>query len=101
MTASRLIFRTQQTKRFFFHLDVGSFFLEVVLCVCRGLNLGREDSPLSLVVPLFDPLKGADVPEDLLEVGARLVVVALDLGAPVEVDVVLPAVSAIGEETST
>ena len=82
-------------------MDVGSFFLEVVLCVCRGLNLGREDSPLSLVVPLFDPLKGADVPEDLLEVSARLVVVALDLGAPVEVDVVLPAVSAIGEETST
>ena len=56
------------------------------------LDLGREDSLFSLVVPLLGPLHGADVSEDAFEVVARLVVVALHLRATVEVHIVLPAV---------
>ena len=55
-------------------------------------NSGGKNSPFSLVVPLRDPVVGAEVFEDLLEVVARLEVVALQLVAAVEVYVVLPAV---------
>jgi len=45
-----------------------------------------------LLVPLVGPLHGADVPEDVVEVLARLVVVPLHLGAALKVDIVLPTV---------
>lgn len=59
------------------------------------LNLGRENASISLVVPLLSPLVWADVAKDLLEVVAGLVILSLELGASMEVDVVLPAVPEI------
>ena len=58
----------------------------------KSLDLGREDSSVSLIVPLLGPVQGANVPEDALEVVAWLVFFALHLLTPVEVNVVLPAV---------
>jgi len=55
-------------------------------------DLVREDAFLALVVPLGDPVVGAQRGEDLLEVVARLVVVSPERGAAVEVYVALPAV---------
>ena len=58
------------------------------------LDFGWEDSVCSLIVPLGGPVVRAEVLEDLEEVLARLVVFPLQLGAPVKVDIVLPAISA-------
>ena len=58
------------------------------------LDFCWENSTCSLVVPLGGPVVGAEVLEDLEEVLARFVVFPLQLGAPVEVDIVLPAISA-------
>jgi hypothetical protein len=60
--------------------------------MCSFREVGRERARLSLLVPLFDPVVGADGPEALVEVLARLVVIAADVLAAVEVQVVLVAV---------
>ena len=58
----------------------------------ESLDFGGEDALLPLLVPFFDPLGGADVSVDVVEVLARLVVVPLHLGATLKVDIVLPTV---------
>ena len=45
-----------------------------------------------MFIPLGGPLGGVDVSEDHQEVVARLVVIPIQLGAAVEVNIVLPAV---------
>ena len=67
------------------------FFAVEVSC----LDYCGEDSCLSLIVPLVDPVNGADVPEDFEEVLARLGVLALHLLTTVEVDIILPTVSGL------
>ena len=69
-----------------------SVIFQVFFVLDSVLNFGGENSSLALVVPLFDPVDGADVSEDMVEVLARLVVLSLHLLAAVKVDIVLPAV---------
>jgi hypothetical protein len=59
------------------------------------IQLGGEGSPLPLIVPLVSPSSGAQPFEVSLEVGAGLVFFSLDVLAPVEVNIVLPAVSGL------
>jgi hypothetical protein len=59
------------------------------------LDFSWENSTFSLIIPLVSPFAGADVPEDLQEVLARLIVVPLHLNTTVEIHIVLPAVSAM------
>ena len=58
----------------------------------ESLEFDGEGALLPLLVPFFDPLGGADVSVDVVEVLAGLVAITLHLLATVEVDVILPAV---------
>jgi hypothetical protein len=56
------------------------------------LEIGREGALAPLVVPLFDPSHGAQGDEVLHEELAGLVLFTFQIGATVEVNIVLPAV---------